>query len=169
MVTLITLVASFLSWHASLTLKRKFYATRNTSQSYSRRATALVWRKWKRFKILILCLRLLEVVILITLVASFLSWHASLTLKRKFYATGNTSQSYSRRATALVWRKWKRFKILILCLRLLEVVILITLVASFLSWHASLNLKRNFYVTGNSSQSYSLGGLQPWYGENVSV
>ena len=38
-------------------------------------------------------------------------------------------------------------------------VILITLVASFLSWHASLILKRNFYVTGNSSQSYcySLG------------
>ena len=33
-------------------------------------------------------------------------------------------------------------------------VILITLVASFLSWHASLILKRNFYVTG---QSYSLG------------
>ena len=27
-------------------------------------------------------------VILITLVASFLSWHASLTLKRHFYATG---------------------------------------------------------------------------------
>ena len=38
-------------------------------------------------------------------------------------------------------------------------VILFTLVASFLSWHASLILKRNFYVTGNSSQSYcySLG------------
>ena len=35
-------------------------------------------------------------------------------------------------------------------------VILITLVASFLPWHASL---RNSYVTGNSSQSYcySLG------------
>ena len=50
-------------------------------------------------------------------------------------------------------------KILILCTRHLEVVILITLVASFLSWHASLFLKRNFYVTGNSSQSYcySLG------------
>ena len=35
-------------------------------------------------------------------------------------------------------------------------VILITLVASFLSWHASLILKRNFYVTGNS-YCYSLG------------
>ena len=34
-------------------------------------------------------------------------------------------------------------------------VILITLVALFLSWHASLILKRNFYVTGNSSKSYS--------------
>ena len=31
----------------------------------------------------------------------------------------------------------------------LEVVILITLVASFLQWHASI-LKRNFYVTGHS-------------------
>ena len=39
---------------------------------------------------------------------------------------------------------------------LLEVVILITLVASFLSWHASLILKRNFYVTGQS-YCYSLG------------
>ena len=41
-------------------------------------------------------------------------------------------------------------------------VILITLVISFLSWHASLILKRNFYVTGNSSQSccYSLGMLK---------
>ena len=38
-------------------------------------------------------------------------------------------------------------------------VILITLVASSLSWHVSLILKRNFYVTGNSPQSYcySLG------------
>ena len=38
-------------------------------------------------------------------------------------------------------------------------VTLITLVASFLLWHASLILKINFYVTGNSPQSYcySLG------------
>ena len=38
-------------------------------------------------------------------------------------------------------------------------VILITLIASFLPWHASLILKRNSYVIGNSSQSYcySLG------------
>ena len=35
-------------------------------------------------------------------------------------------------------------------------VILITLVASFLSWHASLILKINFYVTGHS-EGYSLG------------
>ena len=43
--------------------------------------------------------------------------------------------------------------------RLLELVIVITLLASFLPWHASLILKRNFYVPGNSSQSYcySLG------------
>ena len=47
-------------------------------------------------------------------------------------------------------------KILILCTRLLGVVILITLVASFLSWHASLILKRNFYVAGQS-EGYSLG------------
>ena len=48
--------------------------------------------------------------------------------------------------------------ILILCTRLLGVVILITLVASFLSWHACLILKRNFYVTGQSgSYCYSLG------------
>ena len=49
--------------------------------------------------------------------------------------------------------------ILILCTRLLELVIVITLLASFLPWHASLILKRNFYVAGNSSQSYcySLG------------
>ena len=46
--------------------------------------------------------------------------------------------------------------ILILCIRLLELFLLITLVASFLSWHASLILKRNFYVTGNS-YCYSLG------------
>ena len=58
----------------------------------------------------------------------------------------------------------KRLTILILCTRLLGVVILITLVASFLSWHASLILKRNFYVTGNS-YCYS----RPWYGENGSV
>ena len=46
--------------------------------------------------------------------------------------------------------------ILILCTRLLGVVILITLVASFLSWHASLILKRNSYATGQS-YCYSLG------------
>ena len=39
--------------------------------------------------------------------------------------------------------------------RLLELVLLITLVASFLPLHASLILKINFYVTGNSSQSYA--------------
>ena len=49
-----------------------------------------------------------------------------------------------RRAIALVWRKWKRLTILILCTRLLGVVILITLVASFFPWYASLILKRNF-------------------------
>ena len=47
--------------------------------------------------------------------------------------------------------------ILILCTRLLELVTLITLVASFLSWHASLILKRNFYVTGQSYCYNSLG------------
>ena len=26
-------------------------------------------------------------------------------------------------------------------------------------WHASLMLKRNFYVTGNSLNSYTIGGL----------
>ena len=46
--------------------------------------------------------------------------------------------------------------ILILCTRLLELVTLITLVASFFPWHASLILKRNFYVTGHS-YCYSLG------------
>ena len=45
---------------------------------------------------------------------------------------------------------------LILCIRLLELVLLITLVASFFPRHASLILKRNFYVTGNS-YCYSLG------------
>ena len=35
-----------------------------------------------------------------------------------------------------------------------QAVILITLVASFFLWHASLILKRNFYVTVNSSKSY---------------
>ena len=40
-----------------------------------------------------------------------------------------------------------------------ELVILITLVASLLSWHASLILKRNFYVTGNSSKLHSVSGL----------
>ena len=54
-----------------------------------------------------------------------------------------------RRAIALVWGKWKRLMILILCTRVLGVVILITLVALFLSWHASLILKRSFYVTGH--------------------
>ena len=49
--------------------------------------------------------------------------------------------------------------ILILCIRLLEVVILITLVVSFLSWHASLILKSNFYEIRNRTLSvgYSLG------------
>ena len=46
--------------------------------------------------------------------------------------------------------------ILILCTRLLELVTLITLVASFFPWHASLILKRNFNVTGQL-YCYSLG------------
>ena len=49
--------------------------------------------------------------------------------------------------------------ILILFLRLLDLVILITLVALFFPWHASLMLKINFYVTGNSSKSHTIGGL----------
>ena len=61
-----------------------------------------------------------------------------------------------RRAIAFVWGKWKRLTILILCTRLLGVVILITLVTSFFPWHASLILKRNFYVTGQL-YCYSLG------------
>ena len=43
-------------------------------------------------------------------------------------------------------------KILILCTTLIGVVILNTLVALFLSWHASLIIKTNFYATGNSSK-----------------
>ena len=46
--------------------------------------------------------------------------------------------------------------ILILCTRLLELVTLITLVASFFPCNACLILKRNFYVTGQS-YCYSLG------------
>ena len=45
---------------------------------------------------------------------------------------------------ALVWRKSKRLTILILCTRLLEFVTLITPIASFLPWHASLILKISF-------------------------
>ena len=133
--------------------------------------------------ILILCTRLLGVVTLITLVASFFPWHASFDdphfmhqtvrgghtdhtgsivslmacifdLKKKFLCNWTLIKIVlNRRAIALVW---KRLTILILCIRLLGVVILITLVASFLSWHASLILKRNFYVTGHS-YCYSLG------------
>ena len=50
--------------------------------------------------------------------------------------------------------------ILILCTRLLGVVILITMVASFLSWHASLILKRMYLDTNQNrtlSEGYSLG------------
>ena len=46
--------------------------------------------------------------------------------------------------------------ILILCTRLLEFVTLITLIASFLPWHAPLILKISFYITGKS-HCYSLG------------
>ena len=43
--------------------------------------------------------------------------------------------------------------ILILCTRLLEFVTVITLIASFLPWHAPLILNITFYIT----HSYSLG------------
>ena len=43
-----------------------------------------------------------------------------------------------RRAIALVWLKWKRLTILILCTILLEFVKLITLIASMLALHAPL-------------------------------
>ena len=149
--------------------------------------------------ILILCTRLLGVVILITLVESFLSWHASLILKINFYVTGHSycyslgmvkmeafdDSNFMHQAVRVghtdhtgsivfpmacifdlkkkflcnwtlinivLYRRainWKRLTILILCTRLLGVVILITLIASFLSWHASLILKRNLYVTGH--------------------
>ena len=86
---------------------------------------------------------MLGVVILITLVASFLSWHASLILKRNLYVTGH-SYCYS-----LGMVKMEAFDDSHLCTRLLELVTLITLVPSFFPWHASLILKRNFYVTGH--------------------
>ena len=40
--------------------------------------------------------------------------------------------------------------ILVLCTRLLEFVTLVTLIASFLPWHAWLILKISFYKTGKS-------------------
>ena len=52
--------------------------------------------------------------------------------------------------------KIEALTILILCTRLLEFVILITLIALFLPWHASLILKITFYITGKS-HCYSLG------------
>ena len=57
---------------------------------------------------------------------------------------------------ALVWSKFKCLTILILCTRLLEPVTLITLIASFLPWHAPLILKISFYIKGKS-HCYSLG------------
>ena len=55
-------------------------------------------------------------------------------LKKKFLCNWTLIKMVlHRRAIALVWLKWKRFTILILCTRLLGEVILITLVASFFS------------------------------------
>ena len=105
-----------------------------------RRAIALVWRKCKRLTILILCTRLLGVVILITLVASFLSWHASLILKRNFYVTGHYSFGMV---------KMEAFDDSHFMHQAVRVGHTDHTGASFLSWHASLILKRNFYVTGH--------------------
>ena len=78
-------------------------------------------------------------------------------LKKKFLCNWTLIKIVlHRRAIALVWGKWKRLTILILCTSLLGVVTLITLVALFFPWHASLILKRNFYVAGHS-YCYSLG------------
>ena len=61
--------------------------------------------KMEALNILILCLKLLEMVLLITLVALFLPWHACLNLKIDFYVTANSSLKIvlCRRATAMVW------------------------------------------------------------------
>ena len=68
------------------------------------RAIALVWGKWKRLTILILCTRLLGVVILITLVASFLSWPCIFDLKKKFLCNWTLIKIILYwRAIALVW------------------------------------------------------------------
>ena len=84
-------------------LKNKFYATENSSKlGYS-----LGMVKMEAFEdshFMHHTVTLLGVVILNTLVASFLSWHASLILKRNFSATVNSSKSNSGLwAIALVW------------------------------------------------------------------
>ena len=100
--------------------------------------------------ILILCIRLLGLFLLITLVASFLSWHASLILKRKFYVTGNSSR-YS-----LGMVKTEAFDNSHFMHQAVRVV-LTDHTGSIVSLMACIfDLKRNFYVTGNS-YCYSLG------------
>ena len=90
-----------------------------------------------------------------TLVASFLSWHASLILKINFYVTGNSSQSYY----SLGMVKTEAFD---------DSHFMHQAVRGGHTDHTGsivfpmasiFDLKKKFYVTGNSSQSYcySLG------------
>ena len=135
------LVVSFLSWHASLILKRNFYVTGH-SYCYS-----LGMVKMEAFDDSHLMHQTVKgghtdhTGSIVFLMACILD------LKKKFLCNWTLIKIVLyRRAIALDWWKWKRLTILILCTRLLGVVILITLVASFLSRHAPLILKRNFYA-----------------------
>ena len=102
-------------------------------------------------------------VILITLVASFLSWHASLTLKRHFYVTA-LLEGYSLGMVKMeVFEDSHFMPQAVRCGHTNHTGSIVSLMACI------FDLKKKFYVTGNSSQSYSLGGLQPWYCENVRV
>ena len=108
-------------------------------------------------------------VILITLVASFLSWHASLTLKRNSYVTGTHQNRTLSVGYSLGMVKMEAFEdshFMPLAVRSGHT----NHTGSIVSLMACISdLKKKFLCNRNSSKSYSVCGLQPWYGENESV
>ena len=88
---------------------------------------------------------------LITLVASFLPLHASLILKRNFYVTGNSSQSYCYRLGMVKTEAFDDSHFMHQAVRGCHTdhtgSIVFPMACIF-------DLKRNFYVTVNSSKSY---------------
>ena len=110
-------------------------------------------------------------VLLITLVALFLPWHACLILKIDFYVTAETHQNRTlSEGYSLGMVKMEAFEDSHFMPQAVRGGLTDYTGSIVSSMACMFDLKNRFLCNSrNSSKSYSVGELQPWNGENGSV